>query len=468
MNACSSVTPSIQVAKGLDEIGESAIRLGHDIVSVAGFVDLLDQRTQSQLQLMKRAESAVEEVGLSNTSVREAAEQLVAAVDASMQAVTHSTNRIQTNSENSRHVAGWVQTLDDQMGTISGTLKTMQSSAMQIGEIALQVNILAINAKIEAARAGAAGRGFSVVAEEINNLSRKTATATDGIRRAIEGLSAAIGSLRREAEDVSSIAAGTLSEYEGIDAALRDMSTHVRNGQGAARQIAQKAFEVQAANESFAPVFAEVIAASGETAQQVATARDQISGLIDNSESMVQTAVELGASTGDTPMIILAQETAFNMGEALAKAVEAGQITMSQLFDMRYRAVQGSNPQQVLAPFTDLTDRLFPAFQEAVLAKDPRIVFCAAVDQNGYLPTHNRKFSAPQGSDPVWNAANCRNRRIFNDRVGLGAGRNTLPFLMQIYRRDMGGGVFSMMKDVSAPIRVNGRHWGGLRVAYKF
>ena len=57
---------------------------------------------------------------------------------------------------------------------------------------------------------------------------------------------------------------------------------------------------------------------------------------------------------------------------------------------------------------------------------------------------------------------------MFNDRVGLSAGRSTAQFLMQIYRRDMGGGSYVMMKDVSAPIFVNGRHWGGLRLAYRF
>jgi methyl-accepting chemotaxis protein len=90
------------------------------------------------------------------------------------------------------------------------------------------------------------------------------------------------------------------------------------------------------------------------------------------------------------------------------------------------------------------------------------------VDRNGYLPTHNRKFSQPQGKDPEWNAANCRNRRIFNDRVGLRAGKSTAPFVLQIYRRDMGGGAFALMKDLSAPIYVNGRHWGGFRIGYKF
>lgn len=93
-------------------------------------------------------------------------------------------------------------------------------------------------------------------------------------------------------------------------------------------------------------------------------------------------------------------------------------------------------------------------------------MFCTAVDVNGYLPTHNGKFSKPQGPDPVWNAANCRNRRFFKDRVGLGAGRNTQPFLAQTYEGNMGGGSFAPMVDVSAPIFIKGRHWGRLRLAH--
>jgi methyl-accepting chemotaxis protein len=49
----------------------------------------------------------------------------------------------------------------------------------------------------------------------------------------------------------------------------------------------------------------------------------------------------------------------------------------------------------------------------------------------------------------------------------LAAGRSTKKFLLQSYRRDMGGGRFVAMNDVSAPITIAGRHWGGLRIAYK-
>ena len=167
-------------------------------------------------------------------------------------------------------------------------------------------------------------------------------------------------------------------------------------------------------------------------------------------------------------MIALVQDLAGRIAQQFEAAVDQRRISLEALFDTQYTPVPGSDPQQVITGFTKLTDEVLPPIQEPVLDRDPRIVFCAAVDRNGYLPTHNARFSRPQGTDPVWNAANSRNRRIFGDRVGLKAGRNTRPFLLQVYRRDMGGGAFVMMKDLSAPITVRGRHWGGLRLAYRF
>ncbi len=96
------------------------------------------------------------------------------------------------------------------------------------------------------------------------------------------------------------------------------------------------------------------------------------------------------------------------------------------------------------------------------------MVFCAAVDRNGYLPVHNRKYSFPQRpGEVVWNTVNSRNRRIFDDRAGLVAARNVRPYIIQVYARDMGNDVTVMMKEIDAPIRVSGKHWGGFRSAYK-
>jgi methyl-accepting chemotaxis protein len=110
---------------------------------------------------------------------------------------------------------------------------------------------------------------------------------------------------------------------------------------------------------------------------------------------------------------------------------------------------------------------VLPPIQDPLQKSDPRIIFCVAWARKGYLPTHNPDYRQPQGKDPEWNAAHCRNRRIFDDRAVRKVAQNTKPFLVQTYRRNMGGGRFVLMKDVSSPILVNGRHWGAFRIGYK-
>ena len=163
---------------------------------------------------------------------------------------------------------------------------------------------------------------------------------------------------------------------------------------------------------------------------------------------------------------------AMEAGTALKKifegGIDSGAISIEDMFDTNYVEIQGSNPVQYRTRILDWADRALPAFQEAFLAKDKRMAFCAMIDTNGYLPVHNKIYSHPQRpGDVTWNTANSRNRRIFNDAAGLAAGRNQRAYLIQSYARDMGNGNMVMMREIDVPIRVKGRHWGGFRTAYR-
>jgi methyl-accepting chemotaxis protein len=163
---------------------------------------------------------------------------------------------------------------------------------------------------------------------------------------------------------------------------------------------------------------------------------------------------------------------AIEAGTALTRLFEdaaaSRAISIEDMFDTDYVEIPGTNPLQHRTRILDWADRALPPFQEAFLARDPRMAFAAAIDRNGYLPVHNKIYSHPQRpGDVVWNTANSRNRRIFNDPAGLAAGRNVRAYLIQSYARDMGNGKTIMMREIDVPIRVKGRHWGGFRTAYK-
>ncbi|BAE52358.1 methyl-accepting chemotaxis protein [Paramagnetospirillum magneticum] len=174
------------------------------------------------------------------------------------------------------------------------------------------------------------------------------------------------------------------------------------------------------------------------------------------------------AQANDAPFIATAQKAAADVARAFEQAVNAGRISLAELFECEYTPVLDTDPQQMLAHHTQVADQVIPAIIEPALASDSRAVFCCVADRNGYIATHNKIYSQPQRpNDPVWNTANCRNRRMFDDRTGILAARNTKEYLAQTYARDMGGGNFVVLKEIDCPINVGNRHWGSVRYGIK-
>jgi methyl-accepting chemotaxis protein len=170
----------------------------------------------------------------------------------------------------------------------------------------------------------------------------------------------------------------------------------------------------------------------------------------------------------NTEFVTRAMEAGVALTRTFENGVASGAISIDDMFDTDYVEIAGSNPVQHRSKILDWADRTLPPFQEAFLAKDPRMAFCVMIDRNGYLPVHNKIYSHPQRpGDVAFNTANSRNRRIFNDVAGLAAGRNQRSYLIQSYARDMGNGKTVMMREIDVPIRVKGRHWGGFRTAYR-
>jgi methyl-accepting chemotaxis protein len=163
-----------------------------------------------------------------------------------------------------------------------------------------------------------------------------------------------------------------------------------------------------------------------------------------------------------------AQAFAADVAAVMMTALDDGLASEADLFDVDYVVVPGTEPQQYRSRALPALEALLPPLLARMLASDPRLLFTVAIDRNGYIPVHNAAYALPQRSDdPVWNAAHSRNRRIFDDRAGIAAARSVRPFLVQSYPRDMGGGVTEMVREVDAPLRIKGRHWGGVRMAYR-
>lgn len=448
-------------------IADSIVPVGYEIVDLVGFLDGIDgaaRRTLAQLAPLRHGTSAVECASVTLTAGFAALHETAA--DTEREAVL-CVGSIRENAERIRALSDWGARIGTRAAELEGVLEAIVCGKDEIAKIARQVNILAVNASIEAARAGAAGRGFAVVAEAVGDLSRQTAAATARIGKGIASLDEWTRVLRADSERLApDFAAGIESATVSSDAVAT-----IAEGMTTAREMIDGMVAVvgqlEDAGAALDPVTATIEEVAGITASGVHEARNRAIRMMDRCEGLLHDAVQRGDGGGEQRFIEHVRAVAGQLSARFEAGLAAGEIDEASLFSLDYAPVAGSNPPQHIAPHSAFSDRVVPEIIEPGLRFDPAVVYLIPADRNGYVSTHNAAVSLPQGGDPAWNAAHCRNHKIFDDRVGRRCGANRDPFLLQIYRRDLGADGFVMMKDASVPVTVRGRHWGCVRMGYR-
>lgn len=451
----------------LVQIAKDAGHLGVEIADVAGLVETVAGEMEGQAQAFGQLRRDADELAGSNRTILLAVTEARATSRDATEAMRRSESEVGMSLAEIRGLVTNAVAVAAELRKLVASLEDVRKVARGIDGIARQTNLLALNASIEAARAGEAGRGFAVVAAEVKALARSTSVATTEIDATLAMLGSQSARLVEESDAASQRAEAVEKGTTTIGAAIGELARRfatVDNGIGA---IAGAADNIARNVDGLVDTVSTMADGVQRSSTSLSDAKTRSNSVLGIAERLLGQTVVPGIATTDTRVLDVALRARDEIEAALAREIAAGRIAVADLFDEAYKPIAGSAPQQFMTRFTPLTDRLLPPVQEPVLASDPQIVFAAAVDRNGYLPTHNTAFSQPQGKDPAWNAAHCRNRRLFTDRVGLAAARNTKPFLLQSYRRDMGGGKFALMKDMSVPITVAGRHWGGFRVGYQ-
>ncbi|GJM03944.1 MAG: chemotaxis protein [Rhodomicrobium sp.] len=455
------------VKESFNDLSGRVSELGLEIAEASGTVDNLLERAQADKNVFDTFVDQINELrAINNYIANEIRHSSEIARNASGE-MTSSQDTVSETIAKLNVLIEAVEEIGSQMSEMSASLENVGTITTTINNIAKQTNLLALNATIEAARAGEAGRGFSVVASEVKALAASTADATSQIEDTLGDIKSGF-SLLSERSTAATVTANEVEEQASRFTAILDGSSKaLTDVDSATDEITERMDVVLGVCEEIlqsSDVVAGNVEYSQEKLYQVSTT---MRGICDSGDALVVMSSHNGADIADKVMIDLVMNRAQQISDLFEQSVNQGRVRMDDLFDEDYQEIAGSDPVQYMTRYTQFTDQVLPEIQEAILAEYPQVAFCAGIDRNAYLPTHNKKFSHPQGSDPVWNAANSRNRRIFNDRTGSRAGENTQPVLLQTYLRDMGGGNFVVMKDVSSPVMVNGRHWGGFRIGYK-
>ena len=228
------------------------------------------------------ASSACEQAGANVQTVAAAAEEMSASISEVQQQVTTATT-IATNAVSTATDA------QDQVGQLSVAANKIGEIVGLINDIAEQTNLLALNATIEAARAGEAGKGFAVVASEVKSLANQTAGATSEIEAQIANMQTVTQGAVKAVSTVSS----TVEEINEIAMAL---SATVDEQSAATNEISRSAAEAAAGTQEVVTSVTSVNSVAQETDVAAHSVLEAASELSDNSTTLKQ-QVDLFLST---------------------------------------------------------------------------------------------------------------------------------------------------------------------------
>lgn len=251
----------------IKEVGRVTGEVADSAQSLAGMAAANDRLISSEHVAVDQVSTAATEM---SAAVHEVARNAQNAADAARQA--------EVRSREGAEVVGAtihsIRQLAQEMESASTTIQTLEQETANIGAvlavikgIAEQTNLLALNAAIEAARAGEQGRGFAVVADEVRALAARTQESTKDIQQMIERLQIGVQNAVKATHSGSARARQSVEQAAGVDQALSVTGDSVQRINDMAAQIATACEEQSSVTEEIARNISDIRDLSNEAAQ---------------------------------------------------------------------------------------------------------------------------------------------------------------------------------------------------------
>ncbi len=243
-------------------VSDHTATLGNNVEQINTMANSLSHSSQSVTDLTAQTAATIEEITVSIAHIADNTDDAIVIIrDASKLA--------NANADTIRHFAGNVMQIADSMGQLSNTMCGLENRSAQIGgiasvikDIADQTNLLALNAAIEAARAGEQGRGFAVVADEVRKLAERTASATVEIDEMVLAM-------RQESSQAMTRVGATHDAFQGGVKTVNEVLEQIERIRQSMERVATSSAEIHAAANEQSQATASLAQAAENVSMQM-------------------------------------------------------------------------------------------------------------------------------------------------------------------------------------------------------
>ncbi|MEP3112794.1 methyl-accepting chemotaxis protein [Nisaea sp.] len=251
----------------------SALKIVEEAVnSVRVSSETMASNAQNTTGLSQDAAAAIEEANANIQTVASATTELSSSIN-------EISSQMAQASTVTRAAVGEVETTNTRVGALNEAAESIGQVIQIIDEIAEQTNLLALNATIEAARAGEAGKGFAVVASEVKSLATQTSKAT-------EEISQKIAEIQSETSAAADAVLGIGNTINKIDELTAVVASAVEEQGAATNEIAQNIEQAASGTQTVAQVVETVSTAAGETGQLAESQQTVVTELSDRNRKL--------------------------------------------------------------------------------------------------------------------------------------------------------------------------------------